>query len=1142
MEGSPEREVDEEASSQSGRPPVPIGRHASRLLGLFAQGDSETDISSIASHAPGPLGRSPETSRSCHQRNASAAGRFRPGSTSLSNGISAISEHGVAQPDSVTGSGVGMGQGALNQHQPLARQQSMRSRANSDISEVLPRIPSSRSQAFPGDIDAPGNLHAHHRASSRGSRASTRRRLATDSTIEGKEEGTGGSPDSKQPKSGASQGIYRGVSRRASTATIKPGSPREGPRPSVASLFQLPPAIESTTSPRGPRRRAGSCAPLSPMSPLSPHKSRQRRNTHKEGTLAGFPDGIEETSKQKETDTTYPLSIETSEIQVKVAQGGSNTPTKEFQIGNGHLSQGSRFDLTPIAKKHDAASMQRAAWRMGQKRRRERRSTGNFDGGLGDPWRKNGQTIFFLVVLGILSGLLTHLIYIAIEGFNKISDQFWGPDSDSPQHIQFVLTMVVMAAGVSLSAFLTAAAAPHMAGSGIPFMKWLMGVDDIEPKSRDKLKLRYGLVKAIGLILAASTGLNIGLEGPFVHLAGLVCFQLIRVVPWFQDLAEDEPLLRQMLVASTSVGVSSTFAATLGGVLFSIEITSTYYLVANYYKSFIASMSSAISVILVEWLRKGERRAKTTFLETDFSEDDWAMTDLPFFILLGVLCGVLGPGYVKTRLFFLKLFRQWEGWNAKNLDMSGGVKLRLKQKREFIMKSVGMAALVAVFTSLLAFLPGGYNRLGVFDVYKEMLEKGPLHEQWSYGKGKPYVALLLAIISRWFASAIGTSLVVPAGDLIQTTVMGASLGRFLGEIVKTFRPQSVPATYALIGSASMAGASTQSISAAVVIIEFTGAFALEVPVLLAVISAFGVARKLGYNIYDSVMELNGLDWLPNIIVDTTATKKAKDIMIDQLELVTAEMTAGEIVDLLKDRSRYKRSYPFVSAEEDMVFLGTLDRRALAGALLSTFRHEAVSLNVLRKTLPNEINHLTLHGTRTHRGRAFFDTLKTLSRGYHLSNTFGGGGHTSPRSVGSVNSVLSLRSFGSNGRDLSDPPAANGNGAVSGAVDTPPRQHKLTVMALQESAWDISALKESEEEAMRNTVIDLWDLHITAEIYVDRGAWMVPENMNMAQIHALFELLRAKCLFVVSGGQLKGVITRKTLYAALRDKPDASEVL
>lgn len=41
-----------------------------------------------------------------------------------------------------------------------------------------------------------------------------------------------------------------------------------------------------------------------------------------------------------------------------------------------------------------------------------------------------------------------------------------------------------------------------------------------------------------------------------------------------------------MLAASVAIGVVATFGAPIGGVLFSIEVTSTYYFVSNLWKTF----------------------------------------------------------------------------------------------------------------------------------------------------------------------------------------------------------------------------------------------------------------------------------------------------------------------------------------------------------------------------------------------------------------------------------------------------------------------------------------------------------------------------------------------------------------------------
>lgn len=64
-------------------------------------------------------------------------------------------------------------------------------------------------------------------------------------------------------------------------------------------------------------------------------------------------------------------------------------------------------------------------------------------------------------------------------------------------------------------------------------------------------------------------------------------------------------LCRQVLAASVAVGVSSTFAATIGGVLFSIEITTLYYDVGNYFKAFVAAISGTVGVSLVRTLGEG---------------------------------------------------------------------------------------------------------------------------------------------------------------------------------------------------------------------------------------------------------------------------------------------------------------------------------------------------------------------------------------------------------------------------------------------------------------------------------------------------------------------------------------------------------
>lgn len=106
------------------------------------------------------------------------------------------------------------------------------------------------------------------------------------------------------------------------------------------------------------------------------------------------------------------------------------------------------------------------------------------------------------------------------------------------------------------------------------------------------------IIKVVGLGLSVSSGLNVGKEGPFVHLSSCLAFTISRLFKRFRyginQLADDEPipglpgqrnpkessfnahrkdeaLLREVLTCACAAGVAVAFAAPIGGVLFALE-------------------------------------------------------------------------------------------------------------------------------------------------------------------------------------------------------------------------------------------------------------------------------------------------------------------------------------------------------------------------------------------------------------------------------------------------------------------------------------------------------------------------------------------------------------------------------------------
>lgn len=54
-------------------------------------------------------------------------------------------------------------------------------------------------------------------------------------------------------------------------------------------------------------------------------------------------------------------------------------------------------------------------------------------------------------------------------------------------------------------------------------------------------------------MLASGGGLNIGKEGPYTHLAGMVSYQIIHKVTYFSDILEKETVLRQVCCCGETV-------------------------------------------------------------------------------------------------------------------------------------------------------------------------------------------------------------------------------------------------------------------------------------------------------------------------------------------------------------------------------------------------------------------------------------------------------------------------------------------------------------------------------------------------------------------------------------------------------------
>uniref|UniRef100_A0A671FCY4 Chloride channel protein 2 n=1 Tax=Rhinolophus ferrumequinum TaxID=59479 RepID=A0A671FCY4_RHIFE len=511
------------------------------------------------------------------------------------------------------------------------------------------------------------------------------------------------------------------------------------------------------------------------------------------------------------------------------------------------------------------------------------------------------------------------------------------------QYLAWVTYPVVL---ITFSAGFTQILAPQAVGSGIPEMKTILrGV-----VLKEYLTLKTFVAKVIGLTCALGSGMPLGKEGPFVHIASMCAALLSKFLSLFGGIYENESRNTEMLAAACAVGVGCCFAAPIGGVLFSIEVTSTFFAVRNYWRGFFAATFSAfIFRVLAVWNRDEE--TITALFKTRFRLDfPFDLQELPAFAVIGIASGFGGALFVYLNRKIVQVMRKQKTIN-----------------RFLMKKRLLFPALVTLLISTLTFpllsqketlVTLFDNRTWVRQGLVEDLEPPGTSQAWSPPRANVFLTLVIFILMKvapptclnhllptvWM-SALATTIPVPCGAF-----MASAFGRLVGESMAAWFPEGihtdsstyriVPGGYAVVGAAALAGAVTHTVSTAVIVFELTGQIAHILPVMIAVILANAVAQSLQPSLYDSIIRIKKLPYLPELGWGRHQQYRVRveDIMVRDVPHVALSCTFRDL-RLALHRTK-GRMLALVESPESMILLGSIERSqvvALLGAQLSPAR-------------------------------------------------------------------------------------------------------------------------------------------------------------------------------------------------------------
>ncbi|XP_037644094.1 chloride channel protein 2a isoform X2 [Sebastes umbrosus] len=782
-----------------------------------------------------------------------------------------------------------------------------------------------------------------------------------------------------------------------------------------------------------------------------------------------------------------------------------------------------------------------------------------------------GEDWIFLILLGLLMALVSWVMDYAIAFCQEAQKWMYG-GLDSNMLLQYIAWVSYPVVLITFSAGFTQILAPQAVGSGIPEMKTILrGV-----VLKEYLTFKTFVAKVIGLTCALGSGMPLGKEGPFVHVASLCAALLSKfMAPLFGSIYMEEPFegskneLRntEMLSAACAVGVGCCFAAPIGGVLFSIEVTSTFFAVRNYWRGFFAATFSAfIFRVLAVWNQ--EEETITALFKTRFRLDfPFDLQELPAFAILGIACGFGGALFVYLNRLIVECMRKQKTINKF-----------LLRNPSLPVRRLVYPALVTLLISTLTFPPGfgqfmagqltqHESLVALFDnrtwcrqgVAEEFDYINHHHHAWKHPQVNVFITLIFFIIMKFWMSAVATTMPVPCGAFMPVFLIGAAFGRLVGEIMATMFPDGihadgsvypiVPGGYAVVGAAALSGAVTHTVSTAVIVFELTGQISHILPVMIAVILANAVAQSLQPSLYDSIIRIKKLPYLPELGMGhhEKYNIRVEDIMVRDVRFITLHSCYRDLQEMLL--TGQLKTLALVESRDSMILLGSIERLQLQ-SLLSLQLGRQRRLEYLRQLVQD-------NGTHDHLPSLTTDSTPSSPCSHtHINASTNTSARQAVRFLISTeesssfspvvsNVQLPLKSALKTVSAISDTETPNSSQTLSCAdqdkelLESPagpatPENRKPGPKRVRISMADSTEV----EDGMTPSDIAEWEEQQLDEpvdfknCKIDPAPFQLVEQTSLHKTHTIFSLLGLDHAYVTSMGRLVGVVSLKELRKAI----------
>ena len=508
--------------------------------------------------------------------------------------------------------------------------------------------------------------------------------------------------------------------------------------------------------------------------------------------------------------------------------------------------------------------------------------------------REDRHFFILIGIVGIVGGLLGAATDLLI---GLVQTLLWGSRGDLLTVIPKVHRWVVVAApavgGALLGVILRFGRRRDKGEAGGEGMAMLI---EAVALSGGKIAPRPVLLNAVAAIVTVGSGGSLGREGPMIRLGAMIS-------SWLGQRLEMPPHRLKILVGcGAAAGLAATYNIPIGGTLFAMEV-----ILGNFALEIFGPIVAA-SVIATLISRSITGNAPLYAAPEYSLASGWEM-------LLYAGLGVAGAF-------------------ASVLFMSGvNLGTRAFAHPRFLPRPLHPLLGMTLLGLLGLYVPHALGR-GYGTINLALAGALKLPERFALSPELTGLLLLGIALVKLAATALTRGCGGAGGMFTPSLAFGALVGGAYGSFMHAWWPHiaSPYGAYAAVGMAAvMAGTSYAPISAILILFEFTGNYALILPVMLAAIIASLLARHLHpYSIYTESLRGRGIDLPWRMEEAVLAGLKAENLARPDLQVLRPGDPYRDVVE--KFLSTPRQRLFVVSAEGKL--LGAVSLHDIKDALAS----------------------------------------------------------------------------------------------------------------------------------------------------------------------------------------------------------------